>query len=112
MSLTVSIAIASLTSKRYPYAYKNFPTPELYRLLSREKEDQARLPQADSRTHPHTKLVGQVRYKIEQVSGSITRRFGGSKARYVGLMKAHEQHVLEAIAYHLYRLPEIILSMA
>jgi transposase, IS5 family len=43
---------------------------------------------------------------------SIKRWFGGLKARYVGLMQTHGQHVLEAMAYNLYRLPGIILSMA
>lgn len=60
----------------------------------------------------YNKLVGQVRRKIERVFGSIKRWFGGLEARYVGLMKTHGQHVLEALAYNLYRLPGIILSNA
>ena len=60
----------------------------------------------------YNKLVGQVRYKIERVFGSIKRWFGGLTARYVGLMKTHGQHVLEALAYNLYRLPGIIMSNA
>ena len=58
----------------------------------------------------YNKLVGQVRYKIERVFGSIKRWFGGLPARYVGLMKTPGQPVLEALAYNLYRLPGIILS--
>ena len=60
----------------------------------------------------YNKLVGQVRYKIERVFGSIKRWFGGLTSRYVGLMKTHGQHVLEALAYNLYRLPGIIMSNA
>ena len=33
-------------------------------------------------------------------------------ARYVGLTKAHTQHLLEAIAYNLYRAQGIIISNA
>lgn len=60
----------------------------------------------------YNKLVGKQRYKIERVFGSIQRWFGGLKARYVGLRKTHGQHVLEALAYNLYRLPGIIASKA
>jgi IS5 family transposase len=62
------------------------------------------------REKQYNKLVGKVRYKIERVFGSIKRWFGGLKALYVGLRKTHGQHVLEAIAYNLYRLPGIIMS--
>ena len=58
----------------------------------------------------YNKLVGKTRYKIERVFGSIKRWFGRLEARYVGLAKTHGQHVLEALAYNLYRLPGIILS--
>jgi IS5 family transposase len=63
-----------------------------------------------SREKCYNQLVGKVRYKIERVFGSIKRWFGGLKARYVGLMKTHGQHVLEAMAYNLYRLPGIIIA--
>lgn len=65
-----------------------------------------------SREKRYNQLVGKVRYKIERVFGSIKRWFGGLTARYVGLMKTHGQHVLEAMAYNLYRLPGIIMSNA
>lgn len=56
------------------------------------------------------KLVGKIRYRIERTFGSIKRWFQAGKARYVGLAKTHSQHVLEAIAYNLYRSPGIIMS--
>ena len=60
----------------------------------------------------YNKLIGRSRYKIERVFGSIKHWFGRLEARYVGMAKTHGQHVLEAIAYNLYRLPGIILSKA
>lgn len=60
----------------------------------------------------YNKLVGKARYKIERVFGSTKRWFGGLTTRYVGLVKTHGQHVLEALAYNLYRLPGIIISKA
>ena len=35
---------------------------------------------------------------------------GGGTARYVGLAKTHAQHIMEAVAYNLYRTPGIIVS--
>ena len=58
----------------------------------------------------YNKLISQDRYKIERVFGSISRWFGGLRARYVGLLKTHGQHVLEGIAYNLYRTPGLIMS--
>ena len=58
----------------------------------------------------YNKLIGRSRYKIERVFGSIKRWFSRLEARYVGMAKTHGQHVLEALAYNLYRLPGIILS--
>ena len=37
-------------------------------------------------------------------------RFGAGIARYVGLSKTHAQHIMESIAYNLYRTPGIIVS--
>ncbi|CAH2559671.1 IS5 family transposase [Cardinium endosymbiont of Oedothorax gibbosus] len=54
-------------------------------------------------------LVAKTRYKVERVFGSIKSWFRSSGARYIGLAKTHTQHVIEAIAYNLYRSPNIIL---
>jgi IS5 family transposase len=56
------------------------------------------------------KLISKKRYKVERTFGGMVRWFGCGHARYVGLAKTHAQHVLEAIAYNLYRLPGIIVS--
>ena len=56
------------------------------------------------------KLAGKVRYKIERVFGSIKRWFNSGNARYRGLAKTHTQHLMEAMAYNLYRSPGIVMS--
>ena len=53
-----------------------------------------------------------VRYRVERTFGPIHRWFGGGTARYVGLAKTHAQHIMEAVAYNLYRTPGIIVSNA
>jgi transposase, IS5 family len=58
----------------------------------------------------YNRMICRSRYKIERVFGSIKRWFGRLEARYVGVARTHGQHVLEAIAYNLYRLPGIIMS--
>ena len=60
----------------------------------------------------YNKFIAGSRYKIAQVFGSIKRWFGRLEARYVGLSKTHGQHVLEAMAYNLYRLPGMIMSQS
>ena len=60
----------------------------------------------------YNKLIAGSRYKIAQVFGSIKRWFGRLEARYVGMIKPPGQHVLEAMAYNLYRLPGMIMSQS
>ncbi len=56
------------------------------------------------------KLISKTRYKIERTFGTIKKQFGGTIARYIGLEKMHTQHLMQAIAYNLYRSPGIIVS--
>jgi len=56
------------------------------------------------------KTISKVRYKVERTFGSLHRWFGAGIARYVGLQKTHAQHIMESIAYNLYRAPGIIVS--
>jgi len=58
------------------------------------------------------KIVSQVRFRIERTFGSIKRWFKSTTARYVGQAKTHTQHIMEAIAYNLYRSPGIVVSNA
>ena len=54
--------------------------------------------------------ISRSRYTVERTFGSIRRWFGAGFARYVGLAKTHGQHIMEAIAYNLYRTPGLIVS--
>ena len=56
------------------------------------------------------KLISKTRYKVERTFGTIKKQFGGAIARYIGLDKMHTQHMMQAIAYNLYRSPGIIVS--
>lgn len=56
------------------------------------------------------KLVSKTRYRVERTFGSMKRWFGAGTARYVGLAKMHTQHLMEALAYNLYRAPRIVVS--
>lgn len=56
------------------------------------------------------KIVSQTRFKVERTFGGITRWFKTGVTRYVGQAKTHTQHLLEAIAYNLYRSPGIVVS--
>lgn len=58
------------------------------------------------------KIVSQTRYKVERTFGGIFRWFKTGLARYVGKDKTHTQHLIEAIAYNLYRSPGIVVSNA
>jgi len=58
------------------------------------------------------KIVSQTRFKVERTFGGISRWFKTGIARYVGRDKTHTQHLMEAIAYNLYRSPGIVVSNA
>jgi len=57
-------------------------------------------------------IISKTRYKVERTAGSMKRWFGASTARYIGLAKTHTQHLMEALAYNLYRSPGIVLKNA
>ncbi len=54
------------------------------------------------------KEIQRGRYKIERTFGGMHQWFGGGRTRYVGITKAHTQHLLSAIAYNLKRVPKIL----
>ena len=58
----------------------------------------------------YNKAISKTRYKVERTFGSMRRWFDAGTARYIGLAKTHAQHLIEAIAYNLYRTPGIIVS--
>jgi IS5 family transposase len=58
----------------------------------------------------YNRLISKKRWVVEHTSGGMRRWFGCGLARYVGLAKTYTQHLLEAIAYNLYRALGIIIS--
>ena len=55
------------------------------------------------------KLVSKIRYRVERTFGGMMRWFGAGKARYLGRAKTHTQHIMEGLAYNLYRAPGIVV---
>ncbi|CDG49880.1 IS5-like element ISCca3 family transposase [Cardinium endosymbiont of Bemisia tabaci] len=85
--------------------------------LLKKKSLKSAIQKKATKNHPlsptakrFNKLVSKTRYKVERVFGNIKRWFRSAGARYIGLEKTHTQHVMEAIAYNLYRAPNIILK--
>ncbi len=56
------------------------------------------------------KLISKTRYRVERTFGGMRRRFRAGTARYAGKAKTHAQHLMEAMAYNLYRAPGIVAS--
>jgi IS5 family transposase len=56
------------------------------------------------------RLISKKRWIVERTFAGMRRWFNCGMARYVGLAKTHTQHLLEAIAYNLYRAPGIVIS--
>ena len=85
--------------------------------LLREKFVKNRIMRKAVRNKPLTfregllnKAISRTRYKVERTFGGIKLWFGGGVARYVGIEKMHTQHLMQAIAYNLYRSPGIVMS--
>jgi IS5 family transposase len=57
-------------------------------------------------------IISKTRYKVERTAGSIKRWFNAATTRYIGLAKTHTQHLMEAMAYNLYRSPNIVAKNA
>lgn len=94
-------------------AYSGLPNATLLKhknLKSAIQKKATRNNPLSSSAKRFNKLVAKTRYKVERVFGSIKSWFKGARARYVGLDKTHTQHVIQAIAYNLYRAPNIILK--
>ena len=58
------------------------------------------------------KIISKSRYKIERIFGGIKKWFKSGICRYVGLIKTHGQHVLEALAYNLKISPGLVIAKA
>jgi IS5 family transposase len=51
----------------------------------------------------YNRLISKKRWVVERTFGGMRRWFRCGTARYVGLARTHTRHLLEAIAYNLYR---------
>jgi len=98
------------------FADKGYKTPDNDKLL-KDKNIKNRIQHKAYRNKPLTdmevlfnKLISKQRYKVERTFGGMVRWFGNVKAKYRGIKKMHTQHVLEAIAYNLYRTPGLVMS--
>ena len=80
------------------------------RLKSRIMHKGAKAREMTGRQRRANIAVSKIRYRVERTFGSIHGWLLGGVARYVGLAKAHAQHMMEAMAYNLYRAPGIIVS--
>ena len=97
-------------------ADKGYQVPDNKKLL-KELGIKNRIQHKAYRNRPLTewqkifnRLISRLRYVVERTFGGMKRWFGAGKARYKGLAKVHGQHVMEAIAYNLYRAPGLIMS--
>ena len=102
--------------KQGVYTDKGYKVPKNDERL-KSKEIKNRIQRKAYRNRPLTKweklfnkLISKSRYVVERTFGGMKRWFGAGVARYKGLALTHTQHVLEAIAYNLYRTPGIIMS--
>ena len=102
---------AKLPRKALVYADKGYDSMENKETLKRMKL-KSRIMHKGTRGHEITKrqqrinvAISKTRYKVERTFGSMHRWFGAGIARYVGLSKTHAQHIMESIAYNLYRTP-------
>ena len=107
---------AKLPRKALVYADKGYDSMENKETLKRMKL-KSRIMHKGTRGHEITErqqriniTISKTRYKVERTFGSMHRWFGAGIARYVGLSKTHAQHIMESIAYNLYRTPGIIVS--
>ena len=98
------------------YADKGYASKK-NRLTLKEKKLKDRIQHKAIKNKPLSKweivfnsLISKIRYKIERTFGSQKLLLGAGLARYIGLEKTHTQHLMEAIAYNLYRSPGIIMS--
>jgi len=90
---------------------------ELLKLPIKSKKVKNRIQHKAYKNRPLTewqkkynRLISKKRWIVERTLGGMKRWFNCGLARYVGLAKTHTQHLLEAIAYNLYRAPGIIVS--
>ncbi|MDR0619793.1 MAG: IS5 family transposase [Bacteroidales bacterium] len=100
------------------FADKGYQVPDNVKYLKKEKIKNRIMHKAvrnkplSERAKLFNKLISKKRWVVERTFGGMKRWFRTGRARYKGLAGTHTQHLLEAIAYNLYRAPGIIVSNA
>jgi IS5 family transposase len=102
------------------YTDKGYQVPDnvsLFEMPIKKRKVKNRIQHKGYKNRPLThwqkqynRLISKKRWVVERTFGGMRRWFGCGMTRYVGLAKTHAQHLLEAIAYNLYRAPGIIIS--
>ena len=109
---------ANLPPRALVYADKGYDSAENRGVLSRMQlkcrimRKGTRSQKICERARRINVAISKIKYRVERTFGSIRRWFMGGTARYVGLAKMHAQHIMEAVAYNLYRTPGIIVLNA
>lgn len=115
--LEAPLAKAALPEGTLVYADKGYTSEANSRMLELRHLGN-KIMHRGTRKHPisdeerrENDEISRIRYRVERTFGSMRRWFGGGIARYVGLGKTHAQHIMEAMAYNLYRTPGVIVSL-
>ena len=101
--------IAIYADKGYS-SEKNRKIIEKKRCKSRIMYKKPKNKNLPDRMHLVNKKISKERWKIERTFGSCKSWFKSGVARYKGLGKMHTQNLIEAMAYNLYRMPNIIIK--
>ena len=100
---------AKLPRKALVYADKGYDSMENKETLKRMKL-KSRIMHKGTRGHEITERQQRINVAISKTRYKVECTFGAGIARYVGLSKTHAHHIMESIAYYLYRTPGIIVS--
>ena len=100
--------------KRGVHADKAYPS-ELHNVLLKSlqlkngiQDKAVRGKPLSTRQRQRNTLITKVRYVVERTFGNQVIWFGSKVLRYCGLAKAHAWHVLQAMAYNMKRLPNLL----
>ncbi len=109
--MEVALEKADLPAQTPVYADKGYSSAKNRKMLA-DRRLKSRIMYKGEKGRPLTQRqkqvnrgISNIRYRVERAFSSIRRWFGGGIARYVGLAKTHAQHIMEALAYNLYRAP-------
>ena len=103
---------ATVSADKAYYSEENKNMLQKKKLKSRIMHKAIKGKPLSKRSLQYNKKISKTRYVIERSFGSMKILSGAGLARYVGKIKTHAQHLLESIAYNLYRVPNLIIKKA